>query len=484
MRRLCNPKGLSSSADRPQVLAAHDFPASGLVGDIGGGYGNPRSGPRGEFMCYSRSFPGHFVARHSRCSPNHTSFGEPMLLRKLNPTLWILPALAALILALGQPPAAMAAETRGGTDITIGSGETIDDDLYAFGQNVTILGNVTGSVITGGNTVTVSGDVGGDVMAAGSTVMVDGPVRGSVRAAGQSVQVRNHIDGDLLATANSVSLVGDGRVGRDLLAAGTLLTIAGPVGRDVNASGQDVRLSSSVGGQVTSNATNLRLDSTAHVQGGVSYTSAREAEVAPGATVEGPITRSEPVGQDAAPATALALDWLKGVVGLAVLGLVLLALFPGAARRNVAALRHSPWASLGLGALVLVAMPVLAVVVFGAGLWLGGWWLGLLLLGAYVVWLVLGYLVSAATLGGELLRRVRPQTGFRVWGLLLGLLLLAALQLIPFVGGLIGLVAVLFGSGALLLTIRSARTSRRAALSPAAPAPMPNAASAATTAVP
>jgi hypothetical protein len=82
---------------------------------------------------------------------------------------------------------------------------------------------------------------------------------------------------------------------------------------------------------VTGTVTNLHLDSTAQVNGNIAYASPNEAEVAPGATVSGTIVRSEPATQTEAPATALALDWFKGVVGLAVLGLVLLALFPRAA---------------------------------------------------------------------------------------------------------------------------------------------------------
>jgi hypothetical protein len=397
-----------------------------------------------------------------------------MLLRKLNPFVFIFPVFAVLVLVLAQPPAAMAAEMRGGNEITVGRNEIIDDDLYAFGQNVTILGQVTGSVIAGGNTVTIGGEIGGDIMAAGSTVMVDGPVHGSIRAAGQSVQLRNQVDGDLLATGNSISVVGGGAVGRDLLAAGTALTIAGPVGRDVSASGQEVRISNAVGGDVTSTATNLHLDSTAHVDGNIAYTSPNEAEVASGATVSGTIVRSEPANQTEAPATALAMDWFKGVVGLIVLGLVLLAVFPRAASRNTAMLRQSPWKSLGLGAALLILTPILAAVVFGLGLWVGGWWLGLLLLGTYLVWLALGYLVSAATLGGGLLTRVRGVRGLPIWSLLLGLVILAALQLIPFVGGLVSLVAMVFGSGALLLTISSARAEPRSTPSHAARSSIPS----------
>jgi hypothetical protein len=238
----------------------------------------------------------------------------------------------------------------------------------------------------------------------------------------------------------------------------------------VNASGDQVRISSSIGGQVDSNATKLRLDSTARVAGSVTYTSAHEADVASGATIGGPITRSEPANQPAAPPAAFAFDVLAGTVGLAVLGLVLLVVFPGAARRNVETLRHSPWTSLGVGALVLVVTPLLAAIVFGVGLWVGGWWLGLPLLAAYVVWLFLGYLVSAVALGGGLLARLRRPAGSPVWSLLLGLLVLAGLGLIPFVGGLIGLVAVVSGGGALLIAIRASRTAPSSApFQPASP---------------
>jgi hypothetical protein len=106
---------------------------------------------------------------------------------------------------------------------------------------------------------------------------------------------------------------------------------------------------------------------------------------------------------------------------------------------------------------VLVVTPLLAAMVFVAGLWAGGWWLGLPLLGAYVVWLFLGYLVSAVALGRELLVRLRRPAGSPVWSLLLGVLVLAILGLIPFVGGLIGLIAVVSGGGALLMAVRRSR---------------------------
>jgi cytoskeletal protein CcmA (bactofilin family) len=394
--------------------------------------------------------------------------------------LWMLPAAAVLSIALGQPAAALAAETRGGNDITVAANETVDDDLYAFGGNVTILGRVTGSVIAAGNNVTIGGEVGGDVMAAGSTIIVTGPVRGSVRAAGQLVHVGGAVERDVVAAGNTVELAGSGRAGRDLLGAGSTVTINGPVGRNVNANGRDVVLNNVVGGELRSDATNLRLQPSARVQGALAYTSANQVDIAPGASVGGAVTRSEPVPQPTAPAGLGVVDGLKGIVGLGLFGLVLLLLFPRAARRTSDVLHRTPWASLGLGALVLVVTPVLAAAVFGAGLLVGGWWLSLPLLGGWVLWLVLGYLMTAVTVGRVILERTRGPDSHAAAGFFVGLIVLAVLQLIPFAGGLVGLAAVLFGSGALLIALQTLRSTRANKPSdpvsqpvPVAPIPMP-----------
>ena len=51
--------------------------------------------------------------------------------------------------------------------------------------------------------------------------------------------------------------------------------------------------------------------------------------------------------------------------------------------------------------------------------------------------------------------RVNPR-----YAVFVGLIVLAVLQLIPFAGGLIGLAAVLFGSGALLIALQTLRSAR------------------------
>lgn len=69
-------------------------------------------------------------------------------------------ALAGL-LVLVAAPTALAAEVQQGQTITVGPDQVVDDDLYAFGSNVQVLGKVNGDVFAVGNTVTIGGTVRG-----------------------------------------------------------------------------------------------------------------------------------------------------------------------------------------------------------------------------------------------------------------------------------------------------------------------------------
>jgi hypothetical protein len=102
---------------------------------------------------------------------------------------------------------------------------------------------------------------------------------------------------------------------------------------------------------------------------------------------------------------------------------------------------------------VLIGVPIVAVIVFVLGLLVGGWPLSLAALALLAIATAIGYVLTALFLG---------RTGFRLLGhpevhpllaLLVGLAVLAAVGLIPFLGGLVGLAAVVLGLGALALTL-------------------------------
>jgi cytoskeletal protein CcmA (bactofilin family) len=372
-------------------------------------------------------------------------------------------ALVALFLALTPSPAA-AADIRNG-DVTIGTTETVEDDLYAFGGNVAINGTIHGDLIAAGNNISVDGTVTGDVIAAGQTIVIRGQVGGTVRAAGSSIVIDGKVTNDLLAAGNELTILSNGRVGRDAIVAATNATISGQIGRDLQAGSTNVKIEGGVGGNVLASVDRLQLTDRATIGGNLKYTSKNEAQIANTSSVKGSIERQTPANDRAPLVTgpaAMIVEWLKGLIGLLILGILVVFFFPGFARRAGEALVRSPWLTLAIGALVLIGLPILAVVFFAVGALIGGWWIGFVVLSLFVVVLALSIPVAAVGVGGALLRIARRPVP--VWlALIIGLIVLLLVALVPILGGVVIFGALLFGMGATTIAVVGNRRAEVAA---------------------
>jgi cytoskeletal protein CcmA (bactofilin family) len=373
-------------------------------------------------------------------------------------------SLAALIAAgavfVSLPITALAADLRQGSSVTVGADQTISDDLYAAGGTITVAGTVNGSVIAAGGTITISGNVSRDLMVAGGTVNVTGKVGGNIRAAGGNLTLNGPVAQDIVITGGTISIGSSGSIGRDLVVAGGTATVAAPVARRIMMASGTLTLQNKVGGDVTGRVDHLKLDG-AQIGGNLDYTSNNQVDIANGARVAGTTTRHTPPDRGTSGATNGFIGWLRALIGIFALGLLLILLLPRFSIRSIDVLRAEPWLSLGIGAVILVATPIVALIAFIVGLLIGGWWLGLLLIPAWILTLAVGYVVSSFLLG----RLVFAQLG---WGgyhdilaLLGGLVILAVVTLVPVIGWLVGLAAVVFGAGALALTV--ARRTRAGA---------------------
>src|SRR5436309_1364201 len=372
-------------------------------------------------------------------------------------------ALVALILALTPSPAA-AADIRQGQDITIGTTETIDDDLYAFGTNIAINGTIHGDLIAAGSNITVDGNVTGDVVAAGNIIAIRGQVGGSVRAAGNSIVVDGKVANDLLAAGNEVTILSNGRLGRDAILGAANVTVSGQIARDLQAGGTNVKIDGAVGGNVLATVEKLQLTDRASVGGSLTYTSKNEAQIANTSSVKGSIARKTPETGRAPLVTgtaAVVLEWLKGLIGLLILGILVVFFFPGFSRRAGEALVRSPLLTLAIGALVLIGLPILSIVFFAVGALIGGWWIGFVVLALFGVALALSIPVAAVGVGGALLRIARRPVP--VWlALFIGLVALLLVALIPILGGVVIFCALLFGLGATTIAVVGNRRAEAA----------------------
>src|SRR6266550_366557 len=336
------------------------------------------------------------------------------------------------------PLQASAADLRQGSDVTIGPGETVNDDIYAGAGTISIGGTVNGSVIAGGGTITVSGTITRDLILGGGTINVTGHVGGSI------------ID------------VGSGAtIGRDLVVAGGTATVAAPIARRVQMSSGSLTLRNRVGGDVRGRVDHLKLDG-AQVGGNLDYTSNNSVELVNGARVAGTTTRHTPTDRGGDAGNGF-LGWLRGLIGILALGLLLVFLRPGLSSRAIDTERAQPWASLGIGAGILVITPIVALIVFIIGILIGGWWLGLLLIPLWILVLAVGFAISGFLLGRLIFARLGWGGYHDAFALLGGLFVLTIVGLIPVVGWLIGLVAVVLGAGALALVVTRQAWMRTAA---------------------
>ena len=364
--------------------------------------------------------------------------------------------LGLLALMLFASPAA-AAEFRTDETVRIGADETIDGDLFVAGTEIIIEGTVNGDVFAAGTTITIRGTVNGSVNAAGTRIEIEGPIERGVRVAGQEIVIAAPVGGDAILLGQTAEVTGAGRVGGDVLFGVSEITLAGNVGRRVSGGAETLRLA----------AADLVVEPSARINGDLRYRSNNEAQVAAD-TVTGQVLRQAAPTDFSADTGEAVRNTFRGsvarIVVLALLGLLLLAAARGWMERATTQMMRRPVASLLMGVLVGIAtVPAIIIVggivlvifgvVFGAGGVLATLPLPLAGLGLYALALYISPVFVALLIGRLLMGRFSA-TGFLA--LVVGLIVLAVLGAIPYVGWAITGLATVLGLGGALLAGRGA----------------------------
>jgi cytoskeletal protein CcmA (bactofilin family) len=357
------------------------------------------------------------------------------------------------------PAQALAFDPRAGDTVIIG--EAVSDDVYAIGRRVEVGAAIDGDLVAAARTVMLNAPVTGAVLAAGATVNVNDRVDRSVRAAGATVRIRGSVGTDAIVFAGRFTLADAARVGRDLVAAAGQVRIAGSVGRDAMISGGSVTLGGTITGNVRVDADTLVVLPSARIAGKLTYSASQDADIQPGAQISGGIERTARAAATprrmARPAAGFGL-WsaLVEFAWLLVLGVVALALSTRGVLTVADRIRRRFWGSLLTGFVLAVVVPVAIVVAFitVVGIPVGG--VALLL---YLATLYPAKVFTAAWIGDWVMDRLQPgkANGSPYVEMLIGVLIVAVLISLPFVGWVFRTVAVLVGFGALWAQIWAAR---------------------------
>ncbi|TET47866.1 polymer-forming cytoskeletal protein [candidate division TA06 bacterium] len=329
--------------------------------------------------------------------------------------------------------------------------EPLDRDLMTAGGVVRVLTPVNGDLFVGGGQVTIETSVAGDIWVSGGIVSVGGSCEGDVRAAGYQVTLNGLIRSSGLAFCRSFTQAPESEVWGDLRFNCGKASIGGTVNGRLSGNAHTVRIDGTVRGGVSVEAERVMVGSNALIEGDLVYESANEAMIDQAATILGSAVHHVPESREVVGASreglfnfdlGMRVVWF---IGMLIVGLIMSAFSPNVLMRSNEMLKTSPWVCLLTGFVLLVCLPAILLVLLVAVV---GWPLMLLLSLFYVAGIAFSGIFVGLTLGKALLRKVRRARESIFWPMALGILILAAISSIPFVGFLLRLVIVMLGLGA------------------------------------
>ena len=404
-----------------------------------------------------------------------------------------------------------------GETVTING--TVNGDVFAFGNQIIVNQGafIDGNLFSGAALIEVAGEISGSLAGGSSSaVLKNGASIGrNLYYGGYSLEVEPEAEVGIDLFSGNYQIQMDGTVGRDLNIGGAAIDLNGKVGRDVTIEMGNAVENSDVNvyypmpymypgypGSVTNHEIGLRVSPEAEIGGDLIYTSTvaldKEIQSEPTGDVifRTPVPSEEEYSytHDTSPARVtdfvfgrfvsgiLGKFW-KNLTALLILGALVVAFLPKLFKNTVSQLRRKPLPSAGYGILTVmggyVAVFVLFFVVLLVSLFFTAFTLGGLstatfgigLTGLVMLFLVFqlliffgSKLVVSYLVGDWILSKLSPNSeNVRkpFWGLALGVLLYALLRCIPFVGGFVAFLAIIFGTGAMLLLFIDWRSEKQ-----------------------
>lgn len=370
----------------------------------------------------------------------------------------------AIVLSFAFVASAKAFDARSAENLTVAKDQVVDSTSYMSGTNLIVDGTIKGDLYCAGQYITINGTVEGDVLCTGQNVSIKGVVEGDVRVAGQVVTLEGAINGSVTLLGQTANIQQSAVIGRDATIFAQTSYIAGEVSRDATVGGEKIMITGQVGRNAELFGESIAMQG-GKINGNLRYTSNKQAMFEQGATVLGSTEQQQPPRHQRPQETMVAryaagpLYWSTAII---VIGVALLFFAPKLLKKTDHAIQVHPWRTLGVGALSLFVTPLLAVLLLLTAVGLP---LAIILFALWGGSLMASLALSSYSLGRVMTSR-QKSWNTRGWQkaitLAAGALVLIILAMIPIVGGLALLLALLWGLGSITLVAYQLRTTRRA----------------------
>lgn len=396
----------------------------------------------------------------------------------------IIPAFIAAIFCffLVLAGALSASVVERGDDIQFSPLHHIDDDVYTFSKNpISMDGFIDGDFTSLASDVTINGEITGSGNIFTINLFHNGIIKGSLRSFSNSFTINGRVERSVIAVCAKFNLSGQGEIGRDVHVMGVDVDIYGTVGGDLKIKGKEVRLMGNIKGDVFIEAERLIISAPAVIHGNLTYESATEAQIDSfGVTITGVTEwiKENDIGDEEAGELRNTVVIFSEILAAFLFGLILLIPGHNYARVAYTQLKERFAVSLATGFITVFLFCLAAfVALLTSFLFLLGFALAsgdtpavgaipfifstimfpISAFGAVSggILLYAGKILMAFFIGISLVRLIKKNPVLlSKTQLLLGLIVLAIIFAIPYLGIVLYVVGSMTGAGAIILAIR------------------------------
>lgn len=357
----------------------------------------------------------------------------------------------------------------GNLDIIAGSAEVsgvVRGDVEIFAGSIEAQLDVSGDTHLAGGNVEIAGRTGGDAEIGGGAVDVMMDIGGDADMGGEFVNYSGTIGGGLDVAAGRFVMSGTSVVTREADISGKEVILSGRFLSNVEVFAEEVVISGQINGDVDIEAARLIVEPGTVINGRLQHRGPVEAEIASDATIVGGVEyvfsdvdiewdrahfNLADLDLDIVPATPFFIA--AGIAFDFILGVLALLLMPRGVARVSRKFRQRPMLSALVG-LFLFPMGWIMLLVAGIVL-LAITLVGVILIPFWITFallvLMLAYPLGAIAISDFFLERTgvrKSGTGMRVLGLLIVLILVAALWVVPPLAVIAGIILSWIGLGA------------------------------------
>ncbi|MFZ4648821.1 MAG: bactofilin family protein [Patescibacteria group bacterium] len=362
---------------------------------------------------------------------------------------------SAFVFLWSIPMTAKAFSVESRDNIYVGKNETIEGNLYAAGQSITIDGTVNGDVIGAAQTITVNGTVNGDVIGAAQALNFNGDVKGNIRAAANYININGSVGRNLNAFSAVTILSQNSHIAWDALIFSVSAEVRGTIEGNLHGSVSEALIAGKIGHDVDlkiegkKGSESLVINKEAVIAGNLNYTSINNARIESESSVAGQVNRSQPEKKSF---NWSAFIWARifGIFSVLFVALVLWFLWKGGVEKSLQGIKSKWGLNLLNGLIILGVLPLAALILAVTFIGLP---LAVILLALGLIFFFIGKIITGIFVGHFIVSYLTKKK-MPIIAMVVGIFVVWMLCSIPFIGWLFSLAAIILGGGALAETLK------------------------------